>query len=111
LAPSFQARQIGENEPVTILCQAGLPGKPGRCITIPPGGPVWPHPHSGPKPEDAEGQYPGLVIDASILSGIHQAIKTVSDRETREALQKGVESAVKAFERRCGNGATLTLDD
>ena len=96
---------------MTKLCQAGLPGKLGRCVIIGGGGPVRLKPHPNREFESEEGDYPGVFVDASIINGIHQTIKGVSDRGTRDALKRGVESAVKAFEKRCGDGTSLTFDE
>jgi hypothetical protein len=88
------------------LCIEGLPGKIGRCITI--GGPpktIPPPPAHHVKQQDESrepGLYPEIITDLSIVDSIHSAAEGVTDEGTREALLSGIESAVKALQKRGG---------
>jgi hypothetical protein len=99
------------------ICFEGTPGKPGRCVTT--GGgypPYWPQPPHKPNPQggnvEEPGLYPEIFVDASIVNAIHHATKSVSDKGTRHALQSGIESAVKALQKRGGKEvSSITLED
>jgi hypothetical protein len=63
---------------------------------------VWPF-HTigtGPYPESNTGKYNELFVDASLIGGLSEAAKGISDEGAREALQHGVAEAMKAMEKR-----------
>jgi hypothetical protein len=91
------------------ICFEGLPGKIGRCVITPP----LPRPPQ-PRHHDTEepGLYSEILVDVSILDAVHQATKGVSDKGTRDALGKGIESALAAVRKRAGKEvASITLED
>jgi hypothetical protein len=94
------------------ICFVGLPGKIGRCVTVPPGsGPGKPVPP--PKGRLADEGYSNLFVDTSIVDSIHEATKGISDDGARGALENGVRVAVDAIQRRAGGDkeVIITLSD
>ncbi len=57
------------------------------------------------KPKD----YPELILDATTLASIEEAAKGVADSGVRAALQGGLDTAVKAMQRRAGDFVTIKL--
>jgi len=98
------------------ICFEGTPGKLGRCVTT---GPTWPPPlplpHKPiPKGDVVEepGLYPEIIVDASIVNAIHHVTARVTDKGTRLALERGVESALDALRKRAGKEvSSITLDE
>jgi hypothetical protein len=62
--------------------------------------------------EENTAHYKKLFSDASIVQGIHQATRHISDSGTRAALESGIASAVKAMEKRgAAKKVKITLSD
>ena len=62
--------------------------------------------------EEKTGNYTNLFLDASIVGGIHEVTKGISDSGTRAALESGLAAAVKAMEKRGGEGRVkITLGE
>jgi|SRR5208282_5585254 hypothetical protein len=98
------------------ICWKYNNGKNGFCLNLPGyGGPgAIPVPHHRPAAEDRqeEGVYPELLSDASIVDAMHSAVKSVSDKGVREALENGIQSALQALQKRGGKDLfSITLED
>jgi hypothetical protein len=98
------------------ICWKYPDGKNGFCLNLPAYG------ESGAIPipdrrriaqeKQEVGIYPELLSDASVVNAVHSAVKGISDKGVREALQNGIHSALQALQKRGGGDQiSITLED
>lgn len=65
-----------------------------------------------PVGEKAQGVCSELLTDAAIMSHIHSATQSIADKDVRDTLQSGTESAVEALQKRVsGHGLHISFDE
>ncbi len=99
------------------ICWEFPDGKMTNCLHLPSGYGFVPQPSSAlrqhePVRETAQGVYSEFLTDAAIIGNIHSATQSIADKNTRDALQGGIESAVKALQKRVSeHGLHISFDD
>jgi hypothetical protein len=63
---------------------------------------VWP-PRPGPGPIN----YPQLLFDATLVASVQVASEKAADDGVRDALRGGIDGAIKAMQRRAGDGIEI----
>lgn len=71
--------------------------------------PIYLYPIQIPKPHPPE-NYEYLFADATIVATVSDLVSKLSDKRVGEALQGGVQSAIKAMQAHAGQGVEITFN-
>jgi hypothetical protein len=97
------------------ICHRDNDGKQVNCVNVgTAGGPVWSAQNRPDPPSriaQVPGVYPELYTDASTVNTISHFTQTIADKGVRDSIQSGIDSAVKALQKRAGENVTIAVEE